>query len=479
MKRTWKAPVCCLAVVVLYGFSAAQVTFRQVAINSGDTSSYSITNGDFNNDGILDLVTVNAQSLSFYKGLGNGRYAAPVNQPLGQYLGQAVAADFNRDGRLDLAIAEGCCSGSGDLIILLGNGNGTFRQGTNISVTGHNAVNIALADFNGDHLPDLAISSYLGNTDVFVGKGDGTFKRTAQIQDGGLQAVAADFNADGHQDLAMTGGGNVALYLGNGDGTFASSPLVANVNDVSFLAVGDFYNNRVPSIAVLTNLYDGAGDWETDMYILRYSSGQLLVGNKIVIAPVTGDPFWQLVGGDLNGDFKDDLFLAGGNFQGSAVSGYMIGNGNGTFQGPFSGPTYMDLQNYPFIRDLNLDSRHDVGMAWTSIFDSIGGEEMLWNTSSAQNCGPPKANPLNVHICAPIEGQTVGKTFTFRAAGNAFNGVAKRMELWIDGKKVGQNLEDQLRVTVPLPRGAHTASFVVVNTFDQYVSQSVTFTSSY
>ena len=479
MKRTWKVPVCCLAVVMLYGFCAAQVTFKQVAINSGDTTSNGITSGDFNDDGILDLVTVNAQTLSFYKGLGNGKYADPANQSLPQYLGQVVAADFNRDGALDLAIAQGCCSGSGGVVILLGNRDGTFRQGTNINVEGNNAVNIALADYNGDHLPDLAVSSYLGNTEVFLGKGDGTFKESDDIQDGGVQAVAGDFNGDGHQDLAMTGGGNVALYFGNGDGTFKSTPVVANVDNVSFLAVGDFFNNRVQNLAVLTNLYDGAGDWQENLYTLRYLNGQLQIANNMLITPSTGDPFWQLVGGDLNGDFKDDLFLAGGDFQGSAVSGYMIGNGNGTFQGPFSAPTYMDLQWYPFIRDLNLDSRHDVGMAWTSIFDSIGGEETLWNTSSAQNCGPPKANPLNVHICAPTNGQVVGKTFTFRGAGNAWNGVAKRMELWIDGRKVGQNLEDQLRVTTNLPRGTHTASFVVVNTFDQHVSKSVSFTSSY
>ena len=479
MTPIWKAPVCCLAVVLLCGFSAAQVTFKQAALNSGDTSSNGITSGDFDNDGTLDLVTVNAQTLSFYKGLGKGKFAGPVNQSLPQFLGQVVTADFNRDGVLDLAIAQGCCGGSGGLVILLGNGDGTFRQGTNISVTGDNAVNIALADFNGDHLPDLAISSYLGNTDVFVGKGDGTFRETAQIQDGGFQAVAGDFNADGHQDLAMTGGGNIALYLGNGDGTFASAPIVANVNNVSFLAVGDFYNNRIQSLAVLTNLFDGSGDWAEDLYVLHYSNGQLLVGPQIVLNPSTGDPFWYLVAGDLDGDFKDDLFLAGGDFQGGAVSGYMIGNGDGTFQGPFTAPNDGDLQWYPFIRDMNLDSRHDAGMAWSSIFETFGGEEMLWNASSAQNCAPPKGNALSVHVCAPASGQVVGKTFPFRAAGNAFNGIAKRMELWIDGKKVGQDLEDQLRVTTSLSRGAHTASFVVVDTFDEHVSGSVSFTSSY
>ena len=58
-----------------------------------------------------------------------------------------------------------------------------------------------------------------------------------------------------------------------------------------------------------------------------------------------------------------------------------------------------------------------------------------------------------MHICAPTKGQVVGKTFTFKGAGNAWNGFAKRMELWIDGKKIGQNLEDQLKVTTSLSKG--------------------------
>jgi hypothetical protein len=464
--------------VVFCGISIAQVSFSQSAINSGDTATSGIANGDFNGDGILDLVTVNAGTLSFYKGLGGGKFAKPVSQPLTQYRGQVVTADFNRDGALDLAIATACCTGYGGVTILLGNNDGTFRQGKNISVSGNNAVYLALADFNGDHLPDLAVSVYTGHTEVFLGNGDGTFRLTSTLTDGGYQAVAGDFNADGHQDLAMVAGSGVALYLGNGNGTF-KPPVLASLSNVSFLAVGDFYNDRVQSLAALVTFFLGGGNFENDLYTLRYSGGQLLVENKNVIAAVTGDPYQHLVGGDLNGDFKDDLFLVGGNFQGSAVSAYMLGNGNGTFQGAVSAPHWMDLQFYPFIRDLNLDSRHDVGIAWTSIFDNVGGEETLVNTSAKVNCTPPKANVMAVHVCTPSNGQVVGRTFTFRGAGNAWNGIAKRMELWIDGKKVGQNLEDQLQVTTTLSRGAHKATFAVVNSFDEHVSGSVSFTSSY
>jgi hypothetical protein len=82
---------------------------------------------------------------------------------------------------------------------------------------------------------------------------------------------------------------------------------------------------------------------------------------------------------------------------------------------------------------------------------------------------------LSGNVCTPSEGSKTGTTITFRAAGNAFNGIAKRMELWIDGTKVGQDLEDQLKITATLSKGAHTAPFVVVDTFDNTASRSVTF----
>lgn len=469
-----------LTIFTVTSLATAQVSFTQTAINSGDTSSNAITTGDFNNDGILDLVTVNNSTLSFYKGLGGGKFAAPVSQPLPQYLGQVLAGDFNRDGRLDLAIATGCCSVSGGVHIYLGNGNGTFTAGQTISVTGDGAF-IALADFNGDHQPDIAISVFnnnTGGTKVYLGQGNGTFKQSASLAYGAFQIVAGDFNADGHQDITVIAPSNIALYLGKGNGTFQSA-ILASVTNVATIAVGDFYNNRIQSLAALVNIYGGAGDYESIVYTLRYSGGQLLLQNQNVISASTGDPYESIIGGDLNGDFKDDLFLVGGNFQGSAVSAYMLGNGNGTFHAPVAAPHWMDLQNFPFIRDLDLDSRHDVGIAWTSIFENIGGAEILRNTGAIANCTPPKANTLTVHICAPYSGQTVGKTFTFKAAGNAWNGIAKRMELWIDGKKVGQNLEDQLRITKNLSLGKHTASFVVVDSFDNYTSQSVSFTASY
>jgi hypothetical protein len=63
-----------------------------------------------------------------------------------------------------------------------------------------------------------------------------------------------------------------------------------------------------------------------------------------------------------------------------------------------------------------------------------------------------------------------------RPAGNAFNGIAKRTELWIDGTKVGEDLEDQLEITATLAKSSHTVSFVGVDIFDNTASKPITFT---
>jgi hypothetical protein len=455
------------------------VNFTMTSIDSGDYATDSIISGDFNNDGVLDLVTINVTSVSFYKGLGGGKYAPAVQQALTADYGGGgpiFAADFNGDGKLDLAVSYGYAGGN-SVVILLGNGDGTFKQGTNITVPG-NANTIALADFNGDHKPDIAVSDGQDNlTWIYLGNGDGTFKLSNTQPYGGYSLVAGDFNADGKQDLAFAsgnGGSTVGMFLGNGNGTFAA-PIIATITWVSSLAVGDFYNNRIQSLVALGGA-GGSGD--AYIYSLRYSKGLLYVENQNLIGTFSAGGPYNVTAGDLNGDFKFDIFLSGGNQNSSAFSAYMLGNGNGTFQTLQYPPNNSAGINalFPFIRDLNSDSRHDVGLAWNTM--GISGAEILIDTNATTNCAPPPANKLSVNICAPTSGQTVGKTFIFRGAGNAFNGIPKRMELWIDGRKIGQDLEDQLRIDATLAPGTHTASFVVVDSFDNYTSKSVTFTSN-
>jgi hypothetical protein len=453
------------------------VNFTQTPYNSGDYSSDLIVSGDFNNDGILDLVTINPTTLSFYKGIGKSVYADAVTQSLPPNYGAGggiFAADFNGDGKLDLAVCYGY-GGGGSVLILLGNGKGGFTQGTPITISG-TADTIAWADFNGDHKPDIAISDAESNqTWVYLGKGNGTFTLSDTLANGGRSLVAGDYNADGKQDLAFAagnGGDALGIYLGNGNGTFGA-PVLSTLTNVSSLAVGDFYNNRIQTLAALNST---TGGFYT--HSLRYSNRVLYVENQQLVGdPTAGGPF-AIAGGDLNGDFLFDIFLTGGSQNATGYTAYMIGNGNGTFQSPQTAPNSGAGIAYvsPFIRDLNRDSRHDVGTAWQT--EGEGGAEILINTNATTNCDPPAANKLSAVICAPRPGQIVSPTFTFKGAGNTFNGVVKRMELWIDGKKVGQNLEDQLKVTTTLIKGQHTASFVVIDSFDEYTSTSVTFSAN-
>ena len=479
--KTFTKIVVSITAIFTTAFTSAQVSFTATHYDSGDNLTYSIANGDFNNDGVLDLVTVNGSTLSFYKGLGAGKFANPVNQTVSANLGQAVVADFNRDGRLDLAISSTGPNGTnGFVMVLLGNGNGTFTQGTNISISG-GAQSLTLADFNGDHLPDMAVSlctTSTCDTKIYLGQGNGTFKLSSTLTYGGGRVVAGDFNADGHQDIAVLATNELVMYLGVGNGSF-QSPLLASQNDPVGLAVGDFYNNRIQSLAVLTGVPDSSGNFSYYVATARYLNGGLSVTSPQLAG--TSQFLHDISGGDLTGDFKDDIVIAGGEkFGGGALFSYMVGNGDGTFQNAVSLPGLGQSEELPFVRDINVDGRHDIGAAWTNGYIvNGGGAYVLQNTSAPVNCAPPKPNALSVRICAPTNGQVVGKTFTFKAAGNAWNGFAKRMELWIDGKKIGQNLEDQLKVTTSLAKGPHKASFVVVDSFDNYVSGSVSFTSSY
>ena len=180
-----------------------------------------------------------------------------------------------------------------------------------------------------------------------------------------------------------SGGDAVGMFLGNGNGTL-NPPLVVTGNYNSGLAVGDFYNDRIQSLALLYTTGPVDGNDTTYVETLRYSNGQLQVGPSTqVTQPVAEGPI-NIAGGDLNGDFIDDVFISGGGYYGGPYSEYMIGNGNGSFQAPQNAP--YDKQgttfSYPIIRDMNLDSRHDVSMAWLNVEDDNGGGDVLINDSA-------------------------------------------------------------------------------------------------
>jgi len=181
-----------------YGCTAGSVA---VLLNTGDGSFYaapnystggyepnSVAGGDLNGDGNPDLVVAN-QSVNrdssdgivgVLLGNGNGTFQPAVTYNSGGYIVASVAvADVNRDGNLDLLVANQCTessceSGSGDVGVLLGNGDGTFQPAVNYGLEG-SPNSVVVADVNGDGKPDLVVASY-GTVEVLLGNGDGTFQ---------------------------------------------------------------------------------------------------------------------------------------------------------------------------------------------------------------------------------------------------------------------------------------------------------------
>src|SRR5207237_5072267 len=163
------------------------LTFPSPAL-AGDfavgTSPYSVAMGDFNGDGHLDLAVANGGSndVSVLLGNGDGTFRAARNFDAGLGGGPLWVAvgDFNRDGKLDLVVAN---SSSDSVGVLLGNGDGTFGPALTFPAGGSQPQSVAVGDFNGDGKPDLAVASYYSNNvTVLLGKGDGTFGPATVVQ---------------------------------------------------------------------------------------------------------------------------------------------------------------------------------------------------------------------------------------------------------------------------------------------------------
>jgi hypothetical protein len=313
-----------------------------------------------------------AQTVSFRNATGS-----PV--AIGGRLPSLAAADFNGDGRLDLAVVNGQ---QNTVAVFLGGGNGTFSPAPQSPFTVNGGIlsgsvptAIAVSDVNDDGHPDLAITNIPinplsviggaitghvgGAVAVLLGRADGSFNGASNFGTGAdlpSSVAVADLNGDGKRDLAIANlnSGNVSILLGNGSGTsflFApGSPFAVGTRPAS-IAVADLNSDGKLDLAV-ANADDNA------VAILMGQGNGTFSPNLNSPVAVGGRPA-SVALADLNGDGKLDLAAADLNDGQVSVS---LGDGTGTF------PTVQDypVGRYPIsvaVADFNSDGKPDIATA--------------------------------------------------------------------------------------------------------------------
>jgi hypothetical protein len=342
--------------------SASNYTLTATVVGLPNVLNFSVPTGTVsfvdtsNNNAVLGTAALSA-------GTPATQFPSSTILKTNQQANVAVAADFNGDGIPDLAISD-ANSGQILLAIFLGNGDGTFAAVPASPTVGTYPDSIAVADFNDDGVADMAVTSVDENTvTILLGNGDGTFSSPSPSLPTGStpQSVAnGDFNRDGLADLAVVRNGSVLIYLGNGDGTFTqvSASPATGASPIN-VVVGDFNSDGIQDLAV-TNSNDGTFN--------PSGSISILLGNgdgtfQSIASPLNtnGSPD-GLAAADFNGDGILDLtFTNYGNATTTAI-GALIGNGDGSFKPAvmYSAPG-LNFHSV-VVQDFNQDGAPDIAV---------------------------------------------------------------------------------------------------------------------
>ena len=309
--------------------------------------------------------------------------------------------DFDSDGDQDVAVANGVPS---TITLYRGAGNGSFScQPPCLSATGSYPQSIAAADFNEDGHQDLATANALGDTvTVRLGAGNGTFPSVETLTGAGADAPASVavgfFNLDPHLDLAVANylSGNVSVFLGSATGTFSEAAGSAfgtgTGSNPQSVAVGDFNSDGRDDMAVALRASD-----EVSVHL---SAG--MIATPFPDPPVTyaaGDAPEFVAVGDFNSDGIEDLAFA--NHDSSEVT-VRLGAGDGTFatQAPGSPLAVGGQPSSIAVGDFNSDGKQDLAVTNESV-DQVSVRLGAGNGSfPTQPAGSPFGSGLNHYFAA-------------------------------------------------------------------------------
>lgn len=328
-------------------------SFQSRATYASGSQPRQISTGDFNGDGVADVVVSNTgtNTLGLFLGRSDGTFQTQSTLTGDTNPVSVRIADLNNDGKLDLFATSWTRS---TVSIWLGNGNGTFATRTTVATAGVTPVTMTHGDINGDGSVDIIVGDTSSSVSILLGNGNGTFAPRTTIATGaGLYNVALmDLNNDDKLDLVTTDQTDrtVSTYLGYGDGTFATRSTVV-------LAAG-------LNLAGISNGGDINGDGKTDLVVAATGgSGRLSIlfgnGNGTFPTPSTLSSAGNTLESsliDMNGDDYLDIVVA--DYDSNTISIY-LGNGDGSF----ASRTTLNSNGRPLdvtVTDVNGDGVPDI-----------------------------------------------------------------------------------------------------------------------
>lgn len=325
--------------------------FQQIAALGVDNYPSSVTTGDWNGDGFLDLAVPNknSNSVSFLMNDGHGGSLQKMTMYIGSSPKSAAGGDWNGDGLLDLAMVN---SGT-NTVSILRNDIGSFFQIATPSV-GSSPISVIAGDWNLDGSLDLAVVNNGSNTvSILLNDGTGNFLQssTPNVGNSPYSIIAGDWNSDALLDLAVVnfGSNTVSILRGDGNGGFLPiSEVPAGSNPVA-VACGDWNKDGTLDLAVSNSGSDSVS------ILLNNGSGSFFRSSTVSV----GRYPYSIVTGDLNGDGSLDLAVS--NYNSNTLS-ILRGDGNGGFT---HGPTIIVGTNPISITggDWNGDGVFDLAVA--------------------------------------------------------------------------------------------------------------------
>ena len=308
-------------IVILLGKGDGTFTTGMPITTTAPFTPTSVVVGDFNGDGKQDIAVLSAQgigSVNIYLGNGDGTFQTAKNFPVAASTSASrllAMGDFNRDGIEDLVATN---SGLNQVAVILGNGDGTFNAPAYYPAPSQ-PWNVVVGDINNDGFLDLAVAADASSSaTILQGNGDGTFKPAVFANTGASQVgsvALGDFNGDGFLDLATTSAPDNAVYIllnkGTATPSFGTAAKITMNSGPYYLTIGDFNRDGITDIISANNgnttvgvlLGKGAGAFNAATYYT--------VGGGAIFATE----------GDINGDDQVDLTAVTGNGLSVLLSG--------------------------------------------------------------------------------------------------------------------------------------------------------------